>query len=246
MKDDGSLLMAYEAWRREGQHGWGLTWYLAAELCHRFYESHGIVPYVICHEGLGYYGIAVAHLPCKINGPQDKALGRFCIAGDVENWRTGGPGDHGLPLEARAEAGEPVAPMVAEAVAYLDLPAFPAKTHLNCRHKRWGASYVLLFHIAALVALRHGEAVRIWNEPWMTRRHAEELDLKFSMQEHPGHLHFERHFSPGPDVLIAGDGRILKPGGMRSLWHRYMQGESVSALARDVEKWLGLKASPEG
>jgi hypothetical protein len=167
------------------------------------------------------------------------------MAGDVENWRTGGPGDHGLPLEKRAEEGEPPAPMVAEAIAHLGLPPLPAKTHLHCRHKRWGASYVLLFHIAALVALRHSEGVRIWNEAWMTRRHAEKLDPKFSMSEHPGHLHFEQHYVAGPDVLLAGDGRVLKPEGNRSLWQRYMQGESVSALARDVESWLGLNAPPD-
>ena len=45
------------------------------------------------------------------------------MTGDVENWSTGGPGDHGLELAGRAEAGEPVEPLIAEAIAHLDLPA---------------------------------------------------------------------------------------------------------------------------
>ena len=44
----------FEDWRRRRDQGWGLAWYLAAEVMERFYASHGIAAVEIEKEGLGY------------------------------------------------------------------------------------------------------------------------------------------------------------------------------------------------
>lgn len=237
----GDVLTAYDIWRstQRGGHGWGLAWYLACEICCRFYSSHGIVPHVIAHEGLGYYGIQLDPVPCQINGKNAKTLGRLTMSGDVENWITGGPGDHGLELVARANRGEPVQPMVQEAIEHLRLPAYPLKSHLNCRHKRWGESYVLIFQIASLMALRHDNRIEIWNDPYHTSRVVRGLDTKIDQKEHLGHFIFS---DPKADqkVILAGDGRLLLPQNEESLWERYMRGESITRLTESLEVFFGL------
>jgi hypothetical protein len=45
------------------------------------------VPHVIQKEGLGYYGIQLDYLPCKVNGNAPEPLGQICMAGDIENWQ---------------------------------------------------------------------------------------------------------------------------------------------------------------
>lgn len=223
------LPSVFYEWLAANEQGWGLAWYLAAELCERFYESHGIVPHVISHEGLGYYGIRLDTVRCPVHRGEEKTLGRFTMGGNVENWQTGGPGDHGLKLEERVRRGEPVAPMVAEAIQHLRLPPFPTTTHLNCRHKRWGASYVLMFRLATLMALRHDGRISIWNHPFHTERLARKLDPEHDMKEHLGHFLFE---GPSGRVLLSGDGRMVEPAGEASLWNRYMAGESEGSLLR--------------
>lgn len=85
----------FEHWRlvKSPDRSWGLDWFLANEICKRFYASHGIVPWVIDHEGLGYYGIMLNQLQCKVSEKSCRPFGRVTMAGDVENWRTGGPGN---------------------------------------------------------------------------------------------------------------------------------------------------------
>jgi len=237
-----NVLKAYETWRsiqQEG-HGWGLAWYLANEICQRFYSSHGIVPHVIAHEGLGYYGIQLDHVPCQINGKNSKTLGRLTMSADVENWMTGGPGDHGLELVERANRGEPVEPMVQEAIQHLRLPAYPLKSHLNCRHKRWGASFTLIFQIASLIALRHDNRITIWNHPDHTYRVARELDPKIDQKEHMGHFILS-DIKTDQKVILAGDGRLLMPHRDESYWERYMRGESVMMLTESLEGLLELR-----
>jgi len=232
------LAVAFSNWLATHEQGWGLAWYLAAELCDRFYESHGIVPHVATHEGLGYYGIQVDQVQCSVHGREEKTLGRFTMGGNVENWVTGGPGDHGLKLEERVHRGEPVEPMVAEAIKHFRLQPYPATTHLNCRHKRWGASYVLMFRLAAIMALRYEGRISIWNHPFHTGRFARELDPKHEMKEHLGHFLFE---GPNGRVFLAGDGRVLEPAGQRSLWERYMAGKWMSTMLETLESWCGLR-----
>jgi hypothetical protein len=46
---------------------WGLTWLLASQICKRFYASHGIVPWSINKEGMGFYGILLSEFSCSVN-----------------------------------------------------------------------------------------------------------------------------------------------------------------------------------
>jgi len=231
---------AFLDWLDAHEQGWGLAWYLAAELCERFYPSHGIVPHVIEQEGLGYYGIRLDTVRCPVHKGEEKTLGRFTMAGNVENWISGEPGDHGLKLEDRVSGGKPVGQIAAEAIQHLRLLPYPRTTHLNCRHKRWGASYVLMFRLAAIMALRYDGRISIWNHTFHTERLARELDPKHGMKEHLGH--FLLH-SPRGRVFLAGDGRVLEPVGEASLWERYMSGHTVDELLDSVEAWLELALS---
>jgi len=219
--------------------GWGLAWFLAAELCERFYRSHGICPQTLCREGLGYYGIGIQALPCRVRCGEGRSLGRLTAHGNVENWRTGGPGDHGLNLVDRLRTGESVEPMVAETIRHLGLSPTPRTSHMNCRHKRWGDSYVLLFRVAAALALQHGEErVTVWNDPYIAKIRARGLDPEAEMKEHPGYFSFESNHGPGK-VIIRGDGVVLRPSGQGSLWDLYMSGDSETDLLHLLERWLG-------
>jgi len=197
-----------------------------------------VVPLVIDKEGLGYYGIQLTHLSCTINGPQAKPLGRLTMAGDVENWRTGGPGDHGLELTEKCDAGLDVNELTCLAIRHLAIPPNPAKSHLNCRHKRWGQSYELVFTVAAILALRNDGEVSIANSEHETNRLIESEDPKSDMNEHMGGFIFRYDDAT---VLISGDGRFLKPDRPEHLRQRYMEGETPYRLALDIEEELGLR-----
>jgi hypothetical protein len=235
----------FRSWRQIEHAGndWGLAWYLAYEFCRRFYASHGIVPHVISHEGLGYYGIQLEALQCSVNGSSGEPYGRMAMCGDVENWRSGSPGDHGLQAQQMHVEGMETTAIVKAAIRHMDLSEMPQSSHVACRHKRWGDSYVLCFEIAAMIALRNGfEDVSIWNHPHHTMRAIEELDPKCKMKGHPGAFLLRRDEKM---VVIAGDGRMLDGSG-DCLWSRYMAGESVGDLARDVESRLLGSDETEG
>ncbi len=225
------LSSRFECWRelRGPNNSWGLAWFLAAEFCRRFYASHGLVPWVIAHEGLGYYGIEINRVACSVNGSKSEALGRFTMGGNVENWRTGGPGDHGLQLIERCENGCPTTELIRAAVAHFDQPPAPPKSHLSCRHKRWGSSYILVFEVAAYIALQFevGE-LSIWNHPAHIERKLADKDSSSKMKEHPGAFLFIRN---DRELLVTGDGRILDDSG-ENLWEDYMRGQSVSELSK--------------
>ena len=105
----------FEQWRtnlRESNE-FGLAWFLANEFCKRFYRSHGIVPHVINHEGLGYYGLQLTELACEARPRAGEPLGRLTMYGNVENWLTGGPGDHGLKTHEMLKRGVATAEIVA-------------------------------------------------------------------------------------------------------------------------------------
>ena len=231
------LSTEFENWRRSHDQGWGLAWYLAAEMMQRFYSSHGIAAVEIEKEGLGYYGIALVTEACKQHRHR-KTLGRFTMQGNVENWKTGGPGDHGLNLVERATAGEAVEPMVAEAIAHLGLQPKPKVSHLGCRHRRWGSSAVLVFRLAAALALRYNGGVQIMNAPVFMESIGGDLDPKKGKKEHLGWT----LFSGQRDVILANDGRVLQPAGAESIWTRYMRGESEDTLLGWLEGELGLVA----
>ncbi|PQJ26095.1 hypothetical protein BSZ31_15230 [Limnobacter sp. SAORIC-690] len=225
------LSSQFECWRKlkDPNNSWGLTWFLAAEFCRRFYSSHGLVPWVIAHEGLGYYGIGINSVPCSVHGTASETLGRFTMGGNVENWQTGGPGDHGLKLIDECQRGTPTVELIRKAIAHFELPAIPAKSHIVCRHKRWGSSYVLVFEIAAYLALQFeaGE-LSIWNHPDNIKRKLEDRDYTAKMKEHPGAFLFVRN---DRDLLVSGDGRFLDDS-RDNLWQLYMHGQSVSELAK--------------
>lgn len=232
-----NLTARFECWRinKGPRNSWGLSWFLASEICKRFYASHGIVPWVVAHEGLGYYGITINQLPCAVNLHITEPFGRFTMFGDVENWDKGFPGDHKLQLIRDCLNGMPTADLVRSAVKHFAIDPFPSKSHLSCRHKRWGESYVLCFEIATYLALRFEvDELAIWNHPDHISRKIESLDPKFSMKEHPGAFLFS---NSGKELLVSGDGRILDKSGT-NVWEDYMSGKSVPALAKLVMERL--------
>ena len=229
------LRTEYENWRARHDQGLGLAWYLAAELMQRFYASHGIAAVEFEHEGLGYYGIGLVTEACGVHRHR-KTLGRFSMHGDVENWQPGGPEEKRLNLSDRARDGEPVEPMVAEAIAHLGLQPKPKVSHRGCRHRRWGSSAVLVFRLAAALALRYNGGVQIVNAPEFMERIAGDLDPKKGKKEHLGWT----LLSGKRDVILANDGRVLKPDGEESIWTRYMRGESEDTLLGWLEGELGL------
>jgi hypothetical protein len=218
--------------RSRRKHGWGLAWFLAAQICDRFYSSHGIAPRVTEHGGLGYYGITLEYVDCRVNDKE--MLGRFTMAGNVENWRTGGPGDHGLELADKSSAGMRASRMIAQAIRHLEFPVLPEHSHLQCRHKRWGASFQLVFRLAALIALRWENKVRI-TSPSAKDPRISVLDRKADMPEHPGYMVLESHPNK---IILCCDGRVLQPVDQPSLWDRYMGGECIEDLMAWMEDML--------
>lgn len=227
----------FEHWRhiKNPQHSWWLAWFLSNAICKRFYSSHGIVPWVIDHEGLGYYGITINHLPCPIHSKKPEVIGRFTCNGNAENWRRGHPGDYGCKLTEHCSNGSSAEELLKSAISHFELPAFPEKSHLLCRHKRWGSSYEICFEIATIIALQHeSEEIRIWNHPAHTRRQIKELDPKAKMEEHPGAFLF---VSGERQVCLLGDGRLLEEPN-QDLWVQYMGGTSSAILANQIVRKL--------
>ena len=234
------ISILFESWRLihgSNPNGWGLAWFLANELCQRYYSSHGIVPHVICKEGLGYYGIQFDKVRCPINKDYADSFGRVTLDGDVENWRTGGPGDHGLKTTTMCAKGLPTDHIVRETIRHMGIPSMPETTHLNCRHKRWGKSYELLFEIATIFALRNDQTdgVQIWNHLYNTERLIKELDPKARMKEHLGAFLFQQNGGEYQKVIVTSDGRLL---GKKedNYWHRFMGGESAWTIALEIEE----------
>jgi hypothetical protein len=234
-----SVSEEFARWRSNNPDvgGWGLAWFLASEFCTRFYVSHGIRPTVINHEGLGYYGLALEPVRCRVHGDRAATLGRLTMAGDVENWTTGGPGDHGLETIELCKHGAPTDALVEKAIWHMRLPAVPTKSHYACRHHRWGSSYVLSFNIAASLALRHEMGrVSISNAPEEVDRRIAAKDPLSKMKEHPGAF-ILRHRDR--ELLLVGDGRVLgdQP---RDIWEEYMQGKSAETLVAEIEARIGI------
>ncbi len=229
----------FENWRGAvgPQNGWGLAWMLAYEFCKRFYSSHGIVPRVIEHEGLGYYGIGLYHTPCGVNPNRTECIGRFTMGGDVENWITGSPSDHGLLLTERLKAGEPLSSLLFDALRHMDIPTAPPRPHASCYHNKLGKQYEFVFHIATIIALRNDGIIQIWNDDHQTSRIAMGKDSNFNNSELIGYFLFQ-HMNK--QVVISGDGRTICPSENDSLWDRYMRGVSPYDLAMEIEKELSL------
>lgn len=231
-----SATLLFNHWRqiKNPNKSWGLAWFLANEFCKRYYSSHGIAPWVITHEGLGYYGITLNNVICSKN-TKHEPYGRMTICGDVENWLIDGPGGHGFHAIDMCFENVPTEDIVQQAIAYMNLDPLPAQSHLQCRHKRWGDSYQLCFEIAAILALRNEvEDLFITNNPNHTQSAILEFDPKVTMNEHLGGFLFSRG---NKQLLLAADGRLLD-GSNKNIWLDYMNGAGVLHLANLIEKQL--------
>lgn len=224
----------FKEWRENNIriNNWGLTWVIANEFAKRFYLSHGIVPQVTSHEGLGYYGITFDPVKCRVNHEHTKTLGRLTMFGNVENWQTGTPGDHGLNTIEMCERGSPFEEIVKQAISHLRFPDKPEETHLNCRHKRWGSSFLLLFEISTFLSLKYDhKTISIWNNIYHTQKYIDQLDPKADMPEHLGAFIFQHN---GHQVIFASDGRELSGNKKDNYWKRFMAGESAFSLYEDL------------
>lgn len=232
------LAECFRAWLADNPdcNGWGLAWYFAAEFVERFHTSHGYRVDVIEHEGLGYYGLAVVGPGCL--GAAPAWVGRFTMHGDVENWETGGAGDHGLETIAMVSRGRTAESLVSAVIAHLGLMAYPSQAHRACRHRHRGPSFVLIFGILARLALR--------NEPRIAVRSVVRTPEGggFSGERIDDYHDRSGYYSVGRDgrevLVLRGDGVLLTPGREESLWERYMAGETIGTLVRSIEKRLGL------
>jgi hypothetical protein len=215
---------------------WGLTWFLASQICKRFYASHGIVPWVINKEGMGYYGILFSELPCSVN-KHPRQLGRLTMAGNTENWLSVGSEIQGRKGEIDCENGASISTLITESINHLSFPAMPHSSHLSCRHKRWGDSYTLCFEIATCIALRFGhEQIGIWNSPSDIRHCISKYDPKMQIKEHPGGFLF---LTNEAEVFLVGDGRLLHPA-ESNMWEMYMLGQTPYELSNVIINHLGL------
>ncbi|HCD55942.1 hypothetical protein [Haliea sp.] len=232
----------FQEWRinSSAKNSWGLAWFLANEICKRFYASHGIVPWVIEHDGIGYYGITLNQLECKVTKGRSGELGRFTIGGDVENWTTGALGDHSLETIEMCENGFGASTLITDTIHHLGLNPFPEQSHQYCRHKRWGDSYTLCFELATIIALRYEKQVQIANHPFHTSKEIELRDPQSGMKEHPGAFFFS---GPKGTLIVTGDGRVLDDRPV-NIWERYMLGESIEHIVKYVAESVGAKPRP--
>jgi len=228
----------FEQWRtcKSDKPDWGLTWFLANEICKRFYASHGIVPSIIKKEGMGYYGILFSESLCAVHKlPQQ--LGRLTMTGNTENWLSGSSGDHKYKSEELCKTGTATSALISGAINHLRLSAVPRASHLSCRHKRWGDSYILCFEIAACIALRYdNEYVSILNSPADIQRHLFKYDPKHTIKEHPGGFLFR---TSSAEALLIGDGRLVHPY-ESNMWEAYMLGKTPFELSNKIIELLDL------
>jgi hypothetical protein len=236
------LIESFRRWHSTNPdcNGWGLAWYFAAEFVGRFHVSHGHEVYVIKQEGLGYYGIAVgtpAAPRCIEREP--RIIGRFTMAGNVENWSTGSPGDHGLQAVRLVVAGADPADLMPEVVRHLGMGPHPSQRHRACRHRHRGSSYVLVVNVIAQIALRHSTAVAIDSLVDLRRTTLTDPDAQAGGKDPPGY--FRLRGLPGDEIAVSGDGRVISGGRLsKSLWEQYMAGASVGTLVDEVERGIGL------
>jgi len=232
-----AVLTSFAKWRKEHNldGSWGLAWFLANEICDRFYASHGLDPRVIAHDGLGYYGIELDTVACRVCPNESKPLGRITAGGDIENWQSGSTGDHRLNSIDMCERGASEEELVRGAIRHLDLRPIPHKSHVQCRHKRWGDSYKLCFEIATLIALTHdADEIRIWNHPYHVDEKIRALDSQCAMKEHPGAFSIQ---GGGGEFLLIGDGRVLGTK-EENIWESFMLGEPSASIATRLSERL--------
>ncbi|MDP2313445.1 MAG: hypothetical protein Q8P41_11105 [Pseudomonadota bacterium] len=204
------LTSLYDDWRARYGHGWGLSWYLAAEIVRRYSGRVGLVGVPFEHEGVGWYGVLL-FVPDLRGEP--RPLGRITAAGDAERWE--GAEHHRLALTERAERGEPPSTLLAAAIAHLEVERAP-----NMRAPRAGAHAIGL-EVCARLALRvdtAGVFIRA-DEPPRPGEAAPDIVLAA-----PG----------GPTLRIGGDARLHGAGEIIDLLARWRTGAGVADLAELV------------
>jgi len=153
--------------------------------------------------------------------------------------KSGAPGDHGLNTIEMCERDVPIEEIVKLSISHLRLPDIPERTHLSCRHKRWGNSFMLLFEIATFLGLEYDhETINIWNHPYHTQNYIGKLDPKADTLEHLGAFIFQHNEH---QIIFASDGRELSGKQRDNYWKRYMEGESTFSLYEDLATKLKLK-----
>jgi hypothetical protein len=236
--DDTPLTAALDTWRRRhgAAGGWGLAWYLAAELVERFTASRGLLPLVLVHEGIGYYGIGFQLANCGVHqglGLARAQLGRLSRAGNVERWLAPQGGfEHATPALWSGD----LPPVERGAIATLGIDSLPLADHRRCAHFRGAPAFAVVFRTLALLALRHDAAVAILNDP---------ETMPFDPAGDPGfdrlgRLGYFRVSAGERSVVVAGDGRVL--GCDLDLWASHQTGCRPAELVSLVERALGLGA----
>lgn len=241
----------FEEYRRQGKSGWGLAWWLAWEFAQRYHISHGIQPTVITHEGLGYYGIALVAVDCKVHFRQYNMkpdewnpLGRFSSGGNAENWMKDSRNHGTLELDDRCfKANAPADQLLKAAIDHFDFPIKPINSHVGCFHHRQGASYLLIFSLVTRLALEHEGEFDIMMDRDILKRLFSDLDPSWGQYGHWGHMRLLGNLHPGK-VVLAPDGRVLFPKNETSLWERYMRGESEFELKEQLWNWITRTSCP--
>ncbi len=124
---------------------------------------------------------------CVKRSQWDDALGRLTIHGNVENWRSGSSGDHGLEATSPVSSGVPTAEIVANALAQMGIASTPGKSQHSCRQYRWGNSYLLRFDTATNLVLQHeDDGLCVANNPSHFSSQIRKTYPQGEMKEHPG------------------------------------------------------------
>jgi hypothetical protein len=214
----------YEDWRTRFGDGWGLSWYLAAEIVKRYAGRIGLIALPIEHDGLGWYGILL-FLPDDKGVP--RSWGRITAAGDAERWEGGE--HHRLGLTDRAARGEAPPSLLAGAIEHLLLENAPVT-----RAPRAGA-HAIGVEVCARLALRvpTGSIVLRADEPPKPREPAPSIVLCRSS---------------GPTLHLAGDGRLHGTAEVINLPARWRAGTDIAELTELVAKTMDfgreISASP--
>jgi hypothetical protein len=238
-----TLLDALDAWRRrEGwDAGWGLAWYLASVIIDRFNGPAGVVPVVLAHEGLGYYGIRMQLANCSVHkavGLASTSLGRLTKAGNVETPR-------GL-VEFNVSVLFSDLKIGAERVAIdaFDLMPLCDADHAKCRHAGGAARFALAFRVLAHLALLGGKRVALWNDPQtLSFRPFEDED--FGALGQLGYFEVRGPHPDAPPLIVRGDattrGYTRVPIDLFAEWQR---GQTEGELAWFIATLIG--ALPAG
>ena len=81
--------------------------------------------------------------------------------------------------------------LLSETIRHLELSPYAQRSHASCHHARKGRSYVLIFKLATMLAMKYEGRVLVWNEPSTTDGSAKLEDPDFGRRSYPGYFLFE-------------------------------------------------------